>query len=104
MITEALATAAFCASIGGVEEVRHSYLHTYIKVDCETSTEVIEAGLDKRSSLDSLQQALFFKHLTGKTPVIVIYDTDGKEGIYEFRIKAASKLAGVEYRSVRVYD
>ena len=82
---------------------KKSDIATYIrisKVDCETSTEVIEAGLDKRSSLDSLQQALFFKHLTGKTPVIVIYDTDGKEGIYEFRIKAASKLAGVEYRSV----
>ena len=46
MITEAIATAAFCASIGGIEEVRHNYPLGYVKVDCETATEVIEAGLD----------------------------------------------------------
>ena len=51
-----------------------------MKVDCETSTTVYEGGLDKRSSLDSLQQALFFSVLTGKRPAVVIYDTDGKEG------------------------
>ena len=102
MITEALATAAFCASIGGVEEVRHSYLHTYIKVDCETTTEVIEAGLDKRSSLDSIQQALFFATLTNKKPVVVIYDTDQKEGIYEYRIRKACESVGIDYRSIDV--
>ena len=102
MITEALATAAFCAMIGGTEEVRHNYEHSYVKVDCETSTEVIEAGLDKRGSLDSLQQAIFFSVLTGKKPVVVIYDTDGKEGRYEFRIRKACEWAGVEYQSIRV--
>ena len=102
MITEAIATAMYCMSLGGMEEVRHYYPHSYIKVDCETTTEVIEAGLDKRDSLDSLQQAIFFSVLTGKKPVVVIYDTDGKEGKYEYRIRKACERVGVEYRSVRV--
>lgn len=33
---------------------------------------VWEGGLDKRSSLDSIQQALFFSILTGKEPGVVI--------------------------------
>ena len=103
-MTEAMATALFCAMIGGVEEVRYDYDYGYIKVDCETPEYVIEAGLDKRSSLDSLQQSLFFNYITGKTPMIVIYDTDGEEGMYEYRIRTAAELAGVEYQSVLVDD
>lgn len=56
-----------------------------------------EGGLDKRSSLDSVQQALFFAYLTGKKPAVVIYDTDGKTGPFEHRIEATCKLAGVEF-------
>ena len=100
MITEAIATTIFCASIGGIEETRHNYLHSYVKVDCETETQVIEAGLDKRSSLDSIQQAVFFATLTGKEPVVVIYDTDGKEGKYEYRIKNACNWLRIKYISV----
>ena len=37
-----------------------------------------KVGLDRRSSLDSVQQALFYASLTGKMPAVVIYDTDGK--------------------------
>ena len=74
----------FCATVNGETETRHGYAHaggrSYVKVDCETNTTVYEGGLDKRSSLDSLQQALFFSVLTGKRPAVVIYDTDGKEG------------------------
>ena len=99
MITEAIATAAFCASIGGVEEVRHNYPGGYVKVDCETSKYVIEAGLDKRSSLDSIQQAVFFSILTGKKPVIVIYDTDKKDGKYEYRIKSVADKLGIIFIS-----
>ena len=102
MITEAIATAAFCASIGGVEEVRLNYPLGYVKADCVTETQVIEAGLDKRSSLDSVQQAVFFATLTGKEPVVVIYDTDGKVGKYEYRIKSACDWLGVKYISVSV--
>ena len=92
---------AFCASAGGQTEVRHEYTYptgqSYIRVDCETADTVYEGGLDKRSSLDSVQQALFFAHLTGKEPAVVIYDTDGQIGKYEHRIRVACKAAGVRY-------
>ena len=93
--------AQFCASVGGQTEVRHSYTFPtgtgYVRVDCETDDTVYEGGLDKRSSLDSVQQALFFSVLTGKRPVVVIYDTDGKVGRFEYRIRIACEMAGVEF-------
>jgi hypothetical protein len=93
-----------CAMIlGGETEVSHAYSVGYdlhrIRVDCETADRVVEVGLDKRSSLDSVQQALFAASLTGKTPVVALIDTDGREGPYELRIRTAAKMAGVEYRS-----
>ena len=95
----------FCASVGGVTETRHTYTYdggsSFVKVDCETGTTVYEGGLDKRSSLDSVQQALFFSVLTGKAPVVVIYDTDGKEGRFEYRIRTACQKAGVQYEVFR---
>ena len=96
---------SFCASVGGVTETRHTYTYdggsSFVKVDCETDTTVYEGGLDKRSSLDSVQQALFFSVLTGKAPAVVIYDTDGKEGRFEYRIRAACRKAGVQYEVFR---
>jgi hypothetical protein len=71
--------------------------NSFIRVDVETDEFVIEGGLDKRSSLDSVQQALFAAQLTGKKPVVVIYDTDGEEGRFEFRVKIAAEAAGVKY-------
>ena len=60
----------FCALVNGETETRHGYASAggrrYVEVDCETGTMVYEGGLDKRSSLDSVQQALFFSHVTGK--------------------------------------
>lgn len=95
------ANDAFCAQVGGQREVRHVYDHptgsAYVVVDCETEERVYEGGLDKRSSLDSVQQALFFAHVTGKEPAVVIYDTDGQIGPYEYRIRVACELAEVEY-------
>ncbi len=88
--------------LGGEAEVSHAYwvgAERYrIRVDCETETEVIEVGLDRRSSLDSVQQALFAATLTGKRPLVVLVDTDGREGRYELRIRRAAEAAGVEYR------
>lgn len=100
--TEADYNALFCADIGGEQETRHEYTYGagktgYVLVDCETPTMVWEGGLDKRSSLDSVQQAIFASHLTGKVPGIVIYDTDDEEGQYEFRIRIAAELADVEF-------
>jgi len=95
------ANDAFCAQVGGQREVRHVYDYptgsAYVVVDCETEERVYEGGLDKRSSLDSVQQALFFAHVTGKEPAVVIYDTDGRIGRYEYRIRVACELAEVEY-------
>ena len=101
---EATLTAAFCAAVGGVTEVRHDYDHGYIRTDCETTEHVIEAGLDKRSSLDSIQQAVFASTLTGKIPVVVIYDTDGKEGKWQFRIREAAEKLGVPYIVINAKD
>ena len=70
-------------------------------MDCETGTTVYEGGLDKRSSLDSLQQVLFFSVLTDKRPTVVIYDTDGQEGRFEYRIRTACQKAGVRYEVFR---
>ena len=90
--------------MGGEREVRHEYTYpagtSYIQVDCETADTVYEGGLDKRSSLDSVQQALFAAHLTGKKPAVVIYNIDGKIGRYEHRIKVACERAGVALYSV----
>ena len=94
--------ARFCESVGGETENRLNYEYpdgkSYVKVDCETDTTVWEGGLDKRWSLDSIQQALFFASISGKQPGVVIYDTDGEFGMYEHRIKEACQLAEVTFR------
>ena len=95
----------FCESVGGKTETKYIYLYPkgrgYVRVDCETEDTVYEGGLDKRSSLDSVQQALFFASLTGKEPAVVIYDTDGEVGRYEHRIRVACVMAGVRFVLVR---
>ena len=95
----------FCTRVNGETATRHGYtsagVHGYVEVDCETGTMVYEGGLDKRSSLDSVQQALFFSHVTGKRPAVVIYDTDGREGRFEYRIRVACRKAGVRYEVFR---
>ena len=96
----------YCDSIGGKAHVRHDYMtdageQGYIIIDCETAYEVIEAGFDRPSSLDSIQQALFFSFLTGKKPVIVIYDSDGIEGKIEYRIKISTMMGYIEFRHIK---
>ena len=69
-MNEADAIAVICAILNGETEVRHQYSieqgSHYVQVDCETETHVIEVGLDKRSSLDSAQQAGFAGWVSGK--------------------------------------
>ena len=101
-ITEAIATALFCTLAQGEIEARHDYEHGYIRVDCETANHVIEAGLDKRSSLDSAQQVVFAAILTNKIPVVIIYDTDGIEGKYEYRIRKTCEYLGIDYYNPNV--
>ena len=98
-LTEAAHNAAFCQGIQGRTEVVYSYLnnaHT-IRVDCETDVSVYEGGLDRRSSLDSVHQALFASLVTGKEPVVVIYDTDGQMGPIEHQIEAVCHALTVRF-------
>lgn len=93
----------FAKTLGGKREVRIKYfvkesgLSGYVIIDIETSEMVIEGGLDKRSSLDSIQQAVFASTLTGKQPAVAIYDTDGQWGRIEHRILTAAKAIGVKF-------
>ena len=99
--------ATFCAGIvKGQTEVQHPYTFPggegSVIVDCETKETVYECGLDTRSSLDSVQQALFFAYVTGKQPAIVLFDTNGELGKYEHRIRVAAERAGVLFYVVPV--
>ena len=102
---EVALAAIYCVlMLGGQPEVTHAYRvgddHHRIRIDCETEDSVIEVGWDKRSALDSLQQALFAAELTGKRPEILLIDTDGRIGPYETRIRAAAKRAGVGFATI----
>ncbi len=72
----------------------------YIKVDCRTETEVIELGLDTRSSIDSVHQALFAASQTGLAPKVVMIDTDGREDAHEFQVRTVAARAGVPYEVI----
>jgi hypothetical protein len=96
-------TAILCLMLGGQTEVKHGFQiadGSYsVRVDCETATDVIEVGLDNhRSSRDSIQQAVLAGRLSGKTPVVALIDTDGKEDSYEWQIETATQAVGLEYR------
>ena len=104
--TEAEYNKQFCDSIGGKTETKHTYTYGegrkgYVLVDCETDTMVWEGGLDRRSSLDSVQQALFTAHLTDKLPAVVIYDTDDTIGKYEYRILTAGEKVGISVKIIQ---
>ncbi|SMH32539.1 hypothetical protein [Maritimibacter sp. HL-12] len=95
--------AIMCGLVfGGEPEVTRAFSAGYdihrIRIDCVSETHVIEAGRDTRSSLDSIQQALFAGQLTGKAPMVVLIDTDGREGAIEFRVRTVAEMLGVEYR------
>ena len=96
--------AILCAMLGGEAEVRHTYTIAEgareIRVDCETGTDVIEVGLDaKRSSFDSVVQAMVAASLTGKRPMIVIIDTNGVEEGEEWQVETAARASGIAYRT-----
>lgn len=102
-MNEAEAILILCAMLGGEPEVRHTYTiddgKYHVRLDCETDTHAIEVGLDKRSSLDSVQQAEFAGWLAGKEPMVILIDRDGVEGAIEYRVKTAARRMGVVYRT-----
>ena len=92
--------------LNGKTEVRLSYDYEVadniprsatIRVDIVTDKFAIEGGLDKRSSLDSIQQAVFAASLINKRPAVAIYDTDGQWGKYEHRIWQAAKKLNIRF-------
>ena len=68
-----------------------------IRIDIETDNFVIEGGLDNRSSLDSIQQAVFASSITKKSPAVAIYDTDGHWGRFEHRVWQAAKKLKIRF-------
>lgn len=106
-MNEAYYIALLCgAMFGGQAEQVHDFTYpggaASIRTDCENKNRVIEFGLDKRSSLDSLQQALFAAEVSGKDPVVVLIDTDGKMGRFEWRIARAANVADIPIRIIPV--
>lgn len=99
--------ALLCGLLNGGETEQRHYFEPlgesrHVRIDCETPTHVIEVGLDNTdSNRDSLHQALFAAELTGKTPVIILIDTDGREGRYEYEMRHVAGRAGVAYRTCR---
>lgn len=106
-MNEAYYIALLCGALfGGQPETVHEFTYpggaASIRTDCENGNRVIEFGLDKRSSLDSIQQALFAAEITGKEAVVALIDTDGTMGRYEWRIARAANVAGVPIRIIPV--
>lgn len=106
MNTENSYNRLLAARLNGRTEVTYKYTYNdedgrpfdgQIRIDVTTSDFVIEGGLDKRSSLDSLQQAIFASTIADKKPAIAIYDTDGKWGRYEHRIWVAANAFDVKF-------
>lgn len=95
--------AVLCLMLGGDAEVPHHYSVATgvrsIRVDCETETHVIEVSLDKRSSFDSLHQAVVAAELTGKMPKVILINTKGVEDGEEWQIELASRAVGIEYQT-----
>jgi hypothetical protein len=58
---------------------------------------LMKQGLDKRSSLDSIQQAVFASTLSGKEPAVAVYDTDGMWGTFEQRIWTVANELGIKF-------
>ena len=93
--------------VGGEAELRLPYSLNnsaqYVRVDCVRDIHAIEIGLDDcRSSLDSLQQALFYGALLDRAPMVILVDTDGREDPTEFQVETAARATGVAYRVIDV--
>ena len=95
--------AMLCTFLAGADnETRHYFdvndMKRYVRVDCETADHVIEIGLDGTASArDSVHQALFAAHLTGKAPIVIVIDQDGYEGRFEYELRIVSDMAGVAH-------
>ncbi|MDG4647710.1 hypothetical protein P6F26_04585 [Roseibacterium sp. SDUM158017] len=107
MPLESTYIAMLCAMIGGAEPESRQFFDVYgyarpryISVDCETPSHVIEIGMDETvSARDSVHQAALAASFTGKTPWVILIDTDGAEGRYELEMRHVTRLLDVAYTS-----
>ena len=106
VVSEASFNSFLADYLGGKTEVNRTYNYGLsesdlkqgsIRVDIETDDYVIEGGLDKRTSLDSIQQAIFASSITGKSPGVAIYDTDGGWGKFEHRVWQVAKMLSIRF-------
>lgn len=102
-MNEVFLASILCALIlDGEAETHHAYTAVgetrHVEVDCETATHVYEVGLDKRSSIDSAHQAIFASVLTGKSPGIVMIDTNGQEDRFELQVRTTAQALGIAYQ------
>lgn len=106
MATELDLAAILCTLLlRGETEVRHDYTAVdgahYIRVDCETSSHVVEVGFDgKRSSYDSVHQVIFASELSGKLPMVVIIDTNGLEESVQYQVETVARSLNISYLTV----
>ena len=101
-MNETMLIPLLCGLLGGAEDERkHSFVNNgtevSVVIDCETRTHVIEIGRDVRSSRDSIHQAELAAWLTDKTPMVILIDTDGREGRYEQEMRFVAERLGVAY-------
>jgi len=105
MSLEATYVALLCSLLGGAEPETSLEFDVYgydrpreVRVDRETPTHVIEIGLDERvSARDSVHQAVFAATLTGKSPWIILIDTNWTEGRYEQEMRHVTEYLGLSY-------
>lgn len=102
-VSELVLASLLCGFLsGGETEIRHYFPNVgktrQLRIDCETPTHVIEVGLDNSSSnRDSIHQAVFASFLTDKIPLVILIDTDGFEGRYEYEMRQVTALLGVGF-------
>lgn len=92
--------------LGGQAEMKFDYedakfgntkLVGSIRADVVKDNYVIEGGLDKRSSLDSIQQAVFASNIADRKLAVAVYYKDGVWEKYEHRIWVAAKELGLQF-------
>jgi hypothetical protein len=105
MPAEGTYISLLCALIGGAEPETRQFFEVYgyerpryIRVDCETPTHVIEIGMDETASArDSVHQAALAASFTGKSPWVILIDSDGVEGRYELEMRLVTDRLRVAY-------
>ncbi|MEM9756182.1 MAG: hypothetical protein AAF914_09320 [Pseudomonadota bacterium] len=88
--------------LGGTPEVRLPYEiddgRHHVRADCLTDSHAIEIGLDaRRSSQDSVHQAIFAASLSARDPMVILVDTNGVEEALEYQVETVARSLGVEY-------